>query len=103
MSIAVAIHENYTDYKHPSAILDYEIDWSEWLNGDTIVTSTWEVGTGLTIEADPAPSYTSSTTKAWFSGGTNNTKYVFTNTITTIAGRKESKTITLHVLTWGGK
>ena len=34
--------------KDPDADLDYALDWSAWLDGDTINTATWTVGAGLT-------------------------------------------------------
>lgn len=103
MSVRVRIDETYTDYKHPISILDYEIDWSEWLGNDVIVSSVWEVGVGLTLEDEPAPSNTSTTTKAFVSGGTDKQKYKVTNTIETQAGRKESKSFILFVTDKGGK
>lgn len=103
MSIRVRIDETYTDYKHPISILDYELDWSEWLNGDTIINSAWEVSTGLTVEQTPAPSNTTTSTRAFISGGADKQKYTVTNTITTQAGRKESKSFVLFVTAKGGK
>ena len=35
-------------YKDPNAKLDYRVDWSAWLNGDTVATVAWTVPTGLT-------------------------------------------------------
>lgn len=73
--------------KDPSAILNYTLDWSEWLpTGQTISTSTWAVST---ISGDAAPvttvttSNSGTTTIVKLSGGTAGNLYTITNTITT--------------------
>jgi hypothetical protein len=80
--------------KDPVAILDYTIDWSDWLDTDTIKTSTWEADTGITIDAT---SGTTTATTVWLSGGTAETKYEITNTITTLGGRTTRQSFTLWV------
>jgi len=35
-----------------SARSDYAVDWTKWLKGDTIATSTWNIPTGLTKITD---------------------------------------------------
>ena len=42
--------------KDPDEVLDYELDWSLRLAGDTIVTSTWTVPSTLTKGADSVSS-----------------------------------------------
>jgi hypothetical protein len=37
--------------KDPDAVLDYALDWAEWLGADTIQGVTWIVSTGLTLTA----------------------------------------------------
>ena len=73
--------------KDPSAILNYTLDWSEWLpTGQTISTSAWTVST---ISGDAAPvttvttSNSGTTTIVKLSGGTAGNLYTITNTITT--------------------
>lgn len=80
--------------KDPDAVLDYSIDWSNWLGADTISTSTWSVPAGITKDSD-----TKTTTKAtiWLSGGTDSSDYELTNRIVTISGRKDDRTITIKV------
>ena len=80
--------------KDPDATLDYQIDWSEWLDGDTIITSAWTVSTGLTKETD---SFTDIITEVWFSGGTDKTGYDAMNRITTGNGRTDDRTIRIKV------
>ena len=82
--------------KDPDAVLDYEVDWSEWLGGsDTIATSTWSAPEGITIVTD---SNTTTTATVWLSGGTARQSYNVTNHITTDGGRTDERTITIKVV-----
>jgi hypothetical protein len=80
--------------KDPNAVLDYSVDWTRWLNGDTIATSAWTVPAGLTKVSD------TSTTKAatvWLSGGTIGQSYTVTNRITTAGGRTEDRSFDVKI------
>lgn len=80
--------------KDPNATLDYAVDWSRWLAGDEIATSTWIIPVGLTaLGASNTP------TKAtvWLAGGVVGQSYVVTNRITTTGGRTEDRSFTLLV------
>lgn len=81
--------------KDPDAVLDYQIDWSNWLDDDTISTSSWTVPTGITRDSD-----TNDTTTAtiWLSGGTAGTSYSVVNHIVTADGREEDRTITIKCM-----
>jgi hypothetical protein len=70
--------------KDPDAKLDYTVDWTKWLNGDTISKSEWIVPDGLNDEDD---SNTSTTATIWLSGGTTGHEYTVTNRITTAGSR----------------
>jgi hypothetical protein len=85
-----------TFQKDPSEVLDYTLDWSTALAGDTIsgTNSTWVTPSGLTQVVSPAPSNTTTTTTVWLSGGTSPTDYAVENTIVTTGGR----TIQAHML-----
>lgn len=75
------------DPKDPLDVLDYEIDYSEFLTAasDTIESSEWSVSpTGLTIESN---ANTTTRTKVWVSGGTLGVTYRLSNTIVTNNGR----------------
>ncbi len=76
--------------KDPDAILDYMNDWSFWLNGDTIKTSTWIPDAGITVVSS-AKSDTTAT--VFLSGGSVNTVYAVINRITTLADRTDDRTI----------
>jgi hypothetical protein len=83
--------------KDPDAILDYTIDWTDWLTGSELIASdTWAVSsTGITASS------TSKTTTAgtiWLSGGTAGQTYTVTNHIVTDSSRAEDRTISIAVL-----
>ena len=80
--------------KDPQAVLDYEIDWSDWLGADTIASSSWTVPSGLT-EEDSSDTTTAAT--VWLSGGTAGTNYDVTCEIVTDGGRTDDRTITIQV------
>jgi uncharacterized phiE125 gp8 family phage protein len=79
--------------KRPNEVRDYRHDWTVWLDGDTIATSTVTVA-GVTKDSD-----TNDTTSitVWLSGGTAETLATVTNTITTAGGRTETETFTLPI------
>lgn len=81
--------------KDPDDILDYSIDWTRELDGDTISTSVWVVPSGLTDQNTSSASSTKTT--VWLSGGTDGTSYNVRNRITTAAGRTLDQTVTLNV------
>jgi hypothetical protein len=81
--------------KDPSAVLDYTIDWSEWLDADNLSTATWTVDAGLTSVLE------SNTTKAatiWLSGGVVGTSYMVSVRIVTAAGRTDDRTFQINVV-----
>lgn len=82
--------------KDPQEELDYTVDWSDWLDADTISTSSWDAADGIDIENE---SDTATTATVWLSGGTVGTSYRVTNTIVTAAGRTGERTITVKVTT----
>lgn len=85
---------SFSFVKDPDATLDYQVDWTLWLKGDTISNSEWDVPAGLTLEAE---SNTTTTATAWLSGGTLDQKYEVVNTITTDAGRIDERTIIIRI------
>jgi len=82
--------------KDANAVLDYTLDWSQWLaTGDDLATSTWTTTTGLVKDSDVLDA--DNTTTVWLSGGTAGQTYVATNRITTTGGRTEDRSITVFV------
>lgn len=82
--------------KDPDAVLDYSVDWTDWLDGDTISTSAWTVPSGIT---QTSASTTTLITTIWLSGGSGGRTYEIKNRIVTAAGRTEERTIRLPVRT----
>lgn len=80
--------------KDPDATLDFSVDWSAWLDIDTIVSSSWTLDGGITLEAG---SHTSTVATAWISGGADGTSYSAANRITTAQGRTDERTIKIKV------
>ena len=86
--------------KDPDATLDYQVDWTAWLEtGETITVSTWTVDPGITVgTGGQAPSHTGTAATIWLSGGTVGTVYNATNEITTSDGRIDDRTIRITVI-----
>jgi hypothetical protein len=87
--------------KDPAEVLDYTIDWTLRLAGDTIISSTWAAlpgGSALTIgTGGQAPAFITNMTKLWLSGGTIGQSYNLKNTITTAAGETMIETAVLYI------
>ena len=67
--------------KDVDEVLDYDLDWANLLDGDTIATSTWSSEAGsVTVNSS---TNTTTTTTAWVTGTNGELK----NTVTTAAGR----------------
>ena len=81
--------------KDPDAVLDYSIDWSQWLPTlDTISTSNWTVPTGITEDSS---SNSATIATIMLSGGTLNNDYELVNRIVTAGGRTQDQTIRILV------
>jgi hypothetical protein len=83
-----------TYIKDPNAILDYTVDWTRWLNGDIIATSSWTVPAGLTAVSD---THTTKAATVWLSGGAVGETYTITNRITTTGGRTEDRSFDVKI------
>ena len=80
--------------KDPEAVLDYQIDWTDWLDSDTISTSVWTVPAGITKDSD---SKTTEVSTIWLSGGTAGQTYAIECKITTAGSRTDERTIYIEV------
>jgi hypothetical protein len=82
--------------KDPDAVLDYEVDWSNWLatDSDTISGHTVIASAGITVDSSTR---TSTAVTFWLSGGTVGQQYVVTVQITTAAGRIDERSLTFNV------
>jgi len=83
--------------KDPNAILDYYVDWTAWLAGDTIVASSWCVmPASLAVDSD-AIMVGLKKTVVWLSGGVAGATYQAVNHIETASGREDDRTIMIKV------
>lgn len=81
--------------KDPNDVLDYQVDWADWLGADTISTSTWPtIPAGITKGSD---SKTTTATTIWLSGGSNGQTYELTNRVVTAGGRTKDMSVSLEV------
>lgn len=80
----------FAPLKTPTAVLKYSFDWSDWLDGANIQTSTWTAPSGLTINnlGNVGPVTTVSV-----AGGTERTAYRVDNTVTSDAGETDTRTV----------
>jgi hypothetical protein len=83
--------------KDPDARLDYEWDWSDWLEevNDTIDSAVITVPTGLTLDDTVT---TSTTVTGWFTDGELGKRHQATCRVTTVDGRIDDRTIVLHIV-----
>lgn len=80
--------------KDPDAVLDFALDWTKWLEGDTLVSGTWTIDAGPTITTQNA---TNGIVTMWLSGGTEGTTYVARCRVVTTNGRTDDRTIHIQV------
>ena len=84
------------EVKDPNAVLDYVIDWSDWLEvGETILSSEWAMNGDATIAHN---TYTDTVATVWVSGGT--ATFTVTNSITTTSvpvARQDDRSLTIKV------
>lgn len=82
--------------KSPNERLDYTINWAAALGTDTIVSSTWTISdSGLTTDDN---TFAPVTATIWLLGGTPNTLYTVTNTITTAGTRVYVQQVNIKVV-----
>lgn len=85
--------------KDPEAALDYAVDWgAEYLGGDALIQSSWEVlpveTGGLTIVASRFDSSVAQVTAA---GGVSGHLYQLTNSVVLQSGLTDRRSIVLRV------
>lgn len=84
--------------KDPDAVLDFYVDWGNWLdtdNSEEIDTITWTVPSGLTKDSQ---SNTTTVAAIWLSGGTDEEDYEVVCHIKTnnSPAREDDRTITIQ-------
>lgn len=80
--------------KKAGSTLDYGFLWGDWLKGDHIVSSTWDLGSGLN---EVSNTFDDSSTAVLISAGSAGVSYLVTNTVTTAAGLIDSRSFRLIV------
>jgi hypothetical protein len=81
--------------KDPAAVLDYTVDWSNWLGLDKITSVVWTVPAGI---GNAGTSNSGTAATIWISGGTAGTNYIVTCLVTTLAGRTDERSFQLTVV-----
>lgn len=86
-----------TKQKDPADVLDYDINYQDWLpSGDTITTVTTDVSPAGELAVDSVQ-ISSPEVKAWVSGGVDGTTYTITVTAATTGGRVKEETFKVRV------
>lgn len=81
--------------KDPSAVLDWQFDWTNWLAAsETISSATVTVDAGLTKDSQ---SNTTTKVTVWLSGGTLGATYKVACRITTNQNRTDERTFGIRV------
>ena len=80
--------------KDPNAVLDYALDWTKWLEGDTLVSGTWTIDAGPTIASQ---NVSAGIVTMWLSGGVDGVSYAAVCRVVTTGGRTEDRTISIQV------
>jgi hypothetical protein len=84
--------------KDPDEAEKFTIDWTNWLQGDTISSTDWysseSTSTGLTL----IETNTTTSASAVISGGYHGGKYVLSNRIVTAAGLTKEKKLIIQVI-----
>lgn len=83
-------------FKDPDEVLDYEIDWTARLVGDTISSSTWIIPDGITKNSD---TFTSTSALVWLSGGVEGASLLLVNRVVTAGGRTMDQSVALKIKT----
>lgn len=83
--------------KDPDASgLDFGFKWGPWLDGDTLVSSTWIIPDSITKDSDTFTA--AGVTVIKLSGGTLYDVYRLVNRITTAEGRGDDRTLVIKMV-----
>lgn len=82
--------------KDPYAVLDYSLDWTNWMpSGDTITSISVTADAGITIDSSTNTDYIAT---AYISGGTAGTIYNIEFKIVTTNGLQDSRNFRIKVI-----
>jgi hypothetical protein len=80
----------------PSDVILYALDWTSFLDGDTLATSAWTVPSELTSSG---ATLSTTATQIKISGGQSGKEYAVTNRITTsVRGETAEETINVRIM-----
>ena len=82
-------------YKDPDEVVNFGIDWADYLGSDTITGSNWTVPAGI---AQVSASFTDTQATVKLSGGTVGSIYRISNRISTSAGETVDQSIDIEVI-----
>lgn len=82
-------------YKDPDEVVNFGIDWADYLKSDTITASIWIVPAGI---SQVSATFTDTQAIIKLSGGTLGTIYRITNRINTSAGETVDQSIDIEVI-----
>ncbi len=82
-------------YKDPDEVMNFGIDWVDYLGTDTISGSSWTVPSGV---IQVSASFTDTQAIIKLSGGTVGSIYRISNRITTSAGETVDQSIDIEVI-----
>lgn len=84
-------------FQRPASVLDYRIDWTDWLAGDTISSGEFSVSpSSPSVIASQSTSSTVGT--VWVSNGTSGTAYTLTHRVSTTGGRTDERSFTVSIV-----
>lgn len=82
-------------YKDPDEIVNFGIDWADYLGSETITGSGWTVPSGIT---EVSSSFVATQATIKLSGGALGTTYRVTNRINTSAGETVDQSIDIEIV-----
>lgn len=81
--------------KDPDDVLDYGLNWTEWLDGDTLNSVVWTVLEGSIVKQ--SENVVGNVATVWFSGGVSKENCRVQCRITTVGGRTKDQVVGLRV------
>lgn len=85
--------------KDPDARKDYEFDWRQWLNGDTLVSVQFILNDGASVTVDAQSFTAEGVVLVWLTSGAEGATDYITCRITTAQNRVEDWTMQVNVRT----
>lgn len=84
-------------FQDPAAILDYRVDWTDWLDGDVITSGTFSATPTAPVVIASQSTGTAIGT-VWISNGIVGTTYEINHHISTLGGRTDERTFSIAIV-----